>query len=330
MPLFKFEDFIFDSSRYSLTQKGKQVAIRPKALKLLSFLIVNRHKILSKAEIMSEVWGSDYARDHVLFQLIGELRKHPLKSEFVRTHPNEGYQWNVATKIISHRSFIPPFLATSAIAALACLSVMTLTDLNKSEELPIQTEQLPAFGALSKGILALENGEQDRAVHWFEFALIENPDSVESSIFLAETLYQLNRPDESAKYLITLLEKENLTDYNKATAMNILSRISEQQGQFSNALSYARKSMQSKGLGQCSQYVFEQRFQRLENEIMIPPADSEAAPKVAKEKVLLSKNYISQCNELKGEPAEIEPCLPLSSHSVIQDMAIKKSILRVT
>ena len=326
MPLFKFEDFIFDSTSHNLSHKRTKVAIRPKALKLLSLLIQNRHRILSKAEIMSSIWGCVYARDHLLFQLISELRKPPFKSEFVRTQPNEGYQWSVATKTSNNRLFVPQLIA----AGLACLSLLALPVLYKADNNPKQTMQLPAYGALSKGIIALQSGEKDKAIQWFEFALSENPDSVESTIFLAETLYQQNRPEESSKYLQNVLTKENLSAYNKATAANILSRISEQQGKFDDALRYAQKSAQTNVLGQCSVDFVDKRIRKLEGEIAMSPIHADRNNTNAKEDVPMSTLYAKQCNELKSSPVETSLCQPLRNENVDYVGIIKTPTFRVT
>jgi tetratricopeptide (TPR) repeat protein len=113
----------------------------------------------------------------------------------------------------------------------------------------------------------LENGEKNKAIQWFKFALSENPDSIESSIFLAETLYQQNRHEESSNYLQKVLGNNNTSAYNKATATTILSRISEQQGKFNDALIHAKKAPQTDVVGQCSADFVEQRIHRLESRV---------------------------------------------------------------
>lgn len=329
MPLFKFEDFIFDSTRHNLSHRGTKVAIRPKASKLLSLLIQNQHRILSKDEIMSSIWGSDYARDHLLFQLISELRKSPLKSEFVRTQPNEGYQWNVTTKIIDNCFSIPQLVAASSVAALVCLSLMALPALNRADTSPTQALQLPAYSALSKGIVALESGDKDTAIEWFEFALIENPDSVESSIFLAETLYQQNRLGESSKYLQSVLAKENIGAYNKATATNILSQISERQGRFIDALRYAQKSAQIKVAAQCSVDFVEQRIDKLKGQIAMSPILLDRDQTITKQSIPMPIDYVNQCNELKTSPVETSMCQPLTNENAIYAVRIREPIFGI-
>ena len=341
MPVFKFEDFMFDTTSHKLNHKGMKVAIRPKALKLLSLLIQNRHRILSKTEIMSSVWGSDYARDHLLFQLIGELRKPPFKNEFIRTQPNEGYQWNVATSVINNKRLAPQLIAASVITGLVCLSQLAISvfntsdiyvnnSVNKSANIPpTRSMQLPAYTAFSKGIIALQNGEQNKAIQWFEFALLENPDSVESSIFLAETLYQQNRTEESSLYLQKVLEKEHISAYNKATATNILSLISEQRGRLDDALIYAQKSNQSHALGQCSVDFVEQRIRKLESDIAMSPIHADADQDNTKYNTKINKpeptHYAKQCNALKINPLETTLCLPLNSNNELYVIRMKKT-----
>jgi len=313
MPLYKFEDFIYDSTSHNLCHQGTKIAMRPKAMKLLNLLLQNRHRILSKAEIMSSVWGNNYARDYQLFQLIGELRKSPFNNEFVRTLPNEGYQWNVTTKVANRHTFVPQLIAVSVVIALVSLSFLTFPILNNSAVSSKQTMRLPAFSALSKGIIALESGNKEKAVQWFEFALAENPSSVEPSLFLAETLYQQNKPDESSKYLKKVMHKKNLSAYNRAAASNILSRISEQQGKFNDALKLAQKSAQTNELAQCSVDFVEQRIRNLESEIEMSPLITTLEPENTKEKTPVPENYVRQCNELKNSSVETSKCLPFNN-----------------
>ena len=342
MPLLKFADFVFDPISHRLTRNGEAVAIRPKALKLLCLLINNRHRVVPKPEIMSTVWGSNYARDHLLFQLIGELRKSPLKSEYVRTLPNEGYQWNIATKVVHARMSFPKLIAASVITAIIGLAALLPTTLNTADS-RAQTAHLPAYSALSKGIIALENDDKDEAIEWFEFALVENPESVESSLFLAETLYQLNRSDESSGRLRQMLQKVSLSAYEKATATNILSRISEQQGQFDDALRYAQNSLPTGTTGQCSVDFVEQRINNLESGLAIsenPTNRNDTKVKYARplpedyigsqgyvSQGYVPKDYVDQCKQLNGDDKEAETssCQAIANEGMATIIAILAS-----
>jgi tetratricopeptide (TPR) repeat protein len=210
------------------------------------------------------------------------------------------------------------------------LPILNNADISATKVGPTQTVQLPAYSAFSKGIVALESGNKNQAIQWFEFALLENPDSVESSIFLAETLYQQNRPEESSKHLQNVLDKENISAYNQATAANILSRISEQQGKFNDALRYAQKSGQAKVLGQCSVDFVEQRIHKLESEIAMSPIPSDEDQTNTEDNTSEPENYVRQCNELKNHPVETSQCQSLQNENVNYAMNIRKLTFDIT
>jgi len=78
-----------------------QVQLRRKVADLLSYLIANQHRIISKEELLSELWLHGEYRENSLTQSIRELRaalgdkaKAP---SFIKTYPQRGYQWIQAT-----------------------------------------------------------------------------------------------------------------------------------------------------------------------------------------------------------------------------------------
>lgn len=309
MALLKFDDFVFDSERFQLACHGEPLALRPKALKLLHLLIENRHRVVPKAEIFSSIWGSNYARDHLLFQLISELRKPPFNATYVRTLPNEGYQWNVSTANVSNN--IPKPMRIAASLVLGITLVAGIYQQMTPENSSAKVSQLPALSAFSKGVVAMESGDNDEAVEWFKFALHENPDSIESSLFLAESLLLQNKPEESSKHIQILLQKNNLDAYNKMTATELLSRIRQKQGLFIDALRYAKESNDTNVVAQCSVDVVAQRVEFLEDKlgVLLAAPHSKPVPNVDV-KVSRSIKYQHQCEQLKKESDKTSYCAP--------------------
>jgi DNA-binding winged helix-turn-helix (wHTH) protein len=322
MPSFKFEEYVFDSEALSLERQGYKVVIRPKTLKLLDLLIQNRHRLVSKPEIMMAIWGSTSTPDYLLFQLVSELRKLSSKDDLVRTQPNEGYQWTVTTNILKNE--VKMFYQLTACAVVCVFCVMTFLSLDLSNSKLEQISRLPAHNAFSKGVTALEHGNPEKAIKWFEFALQENPDSTESLLFLAETLYVQNKPDESSMHLRNLLHKPNLDAYSQMTATDLLSQISQRQGHLGDALYYAKQSAQQSVLiseiGQCSAEVVDGRIQMLEK-ILLPGSviasdnanKKNEVPKNKQEMIVKietsnSKNYEKLCKQLKNKPLKVSYC----------------------
>lgn len=309
MSLFKFENFVLDQGAQHLSYKGVRVAIRPKVLKLLSLLIENRHRIVSKPEIFQSVWGSEFTRDHLLFQLISELRKLSSTGDFIRTQPNQGYQWVAATKVITRRTQWVPAIAASL---FMCVIGLFSTAIFKGEPLE-QATLLPAHQALSKGIVSLERGDDDNAIEWFEFALQENPDSVESSIFLAETLFRQDLAKESSERVEVLLQKTNLGDYDRMTATDLMSRIRQRQGRWQDAVRYAHESVDANVIGQCSADIVEQRIEQLERKIgsvIVDASEDSDNDALSAERVAPLRHYIERCNQLKEHSLETSSCRP--------------------
>lgn len=313
MPILRFECFEYDSSTYTLKRKGKQVQLRPKVLQLLNILIENRDRVVTKSEILFSLWGSEYARDHLLFQLISELRHSPFRSDFIRTQPNLGYQWNVATRVVQTRKFSPPMqVAASFALALTCWSVLQFQ--MKIEEQPRISLQLPAQNALIKGVVAMNNGNSEQAANWFEFGLNENPNSAELSLLLAETLLQQNRIEESSKLLQELLQTPSLDDYEKITATDLLSHVHQRQGRLADALRYAQASTNKNVIAQCTVDVIEQRIDILTGQLTEPSAAPKMSPSNQAEDALIAtdqpESYDKKCDQLKAEPLETSYCQP--------------------
>jgi len=78
-----------------------EVPLRRKVANLLSYLITHQDRIISKEELLSELWLHGEYRENSLTQSIRELRaalgdkaKAP---SFIKTYPQRGYQWIQAT-----------------------------------------------------------------------------------------------------------------------------------------------------------------------------------------------------------------------------------------
>lgn len=326
MAHLQFDNFIFDSQRFQLKCKGEPVSLRPKVLQLLGLLITNRDRVVSKSEIFATIWTTTYARDHQLFQLISELRKSPFKADFIRTLPNQGYQWNVQTAVVSRKRFGTFKFAASALLALASFGSSYYLTTNDSAE--INAMQMPALSAFSKGVVAMDSGESDQAVEWFKFSLTENPESVESSLFLAEALLQQNKSQESSEYLLLLLQNPNLDSYNKVSATDLLGRIRKKQGRFIDALKYAHESSQSEVLAQCSVDVLTERVDSLSAELGVSLVESELAQSnLTNNEVAASvketEHYQAQCEQLKLESKQTSYCSPKNE---MHWLAYRKSI----
>ena len=54
---YEFEPFTLDMDRGLLLKSGEDLAIEPRALELLSLLVVNQDRVVNKDEIVEKIWG---------------------------------------------------------------------------------------------------------------------------------------------------------------------------------------------------------------------------------------------------------------------------------
>jgi two-component system OmpR family response regulator len=70
------EDLEMDDEAHRVTRAGKEVGLSPTEYNLLRFLLVNRGRVVSKAQILDHVWDYDFGGDGgVVETYIGYLRK---------------------------------------------------------------------------------------------------------------------------------------------------------------------------------------------------------------------------------------------------------------
>lgn len=234
MSQYKFEQFQFNSENYQLTKNKIKHTVRPKTAMLLAYLIANRHKIISKKELFKSVWLTEHVQDHTLFQVISEIRKLS-DNELIRTQPNLGYQWVAATSEIKNT---PQKAYLSIAASILCLasSALFFTSNNQAD---INNTNLPAITAYSKAVVALSHGDNQEAQKWLQFSLKENPESTETKLLLAESLFQQNKLTASESYAREILHNKIASSYNYSMASDLLSRIYAKQGLAFDALQYA-------------------------------------------------------------------------------------------
>jgi DNA-binding winged helix-turn-helix (wHTH) protein/Flp pilus assembly protein TadD len=97
VPLYEFGPFRIDPTRKLLLRGGKPVALRPKVLDLLVFLVQREGRVVSREEIFRGLWPGTLIEDgnltqsvHLLRGVLGDGRG---EHRFVVTIPRRGYQF---------------------------------------------------------------------------------------------------------------------------------------------------------------------------------------------------------------------------------------------
>jgi DNA-binding winged helix-turn-helix (wHTH) protein len=101
---YRFGDFTLDRNTRQLLSNGDEVHVSPKAFELLTLLLENRARAVSKADLQQRLWPSTFVEETNLATLVAEIRRalhdNAGSPRFVRTVYGFGYQF--VGEVIGH------------------------------------------------------------------------------------------------------------------------------------------------------------------------------------------------------------------------------------
>ena len=100
----RFGDFLLDMRRAELSRAGQPVALRPKALALLSLLAARAGEAVAKEELQAALWPGVIVTDDSLTQCVAELRAalgDRGGQAIIRTLPRLGYRFDAPVQMLA-------------------------------------------------------------------------------------------------------------------------------------------------------------------------------------------------------------------------------------
>lgn len=95
--LYRFGNFSLDTSRFELVFDGDVTPIEPQAMKLITYLIENRDRIVSRDELQHHLWGARIVSDNALSVCMKTARNilgdDGRRQSVIRTLPRVGYRF---------------------------------------------------------------------------------------------------------------------------------------------------------------------------------------------------------------------------------------------
>jgi len=92
--LYSFDAFELDPARRVLLHNEEPVTLTPKAFEVLSYLVFNPERVVTKEELLKAIWPDSFVEEGNLPQYISALRKAlGEKSCLIVTVPGRGYQF---------------------------------------------------------------------------------------------------------------------------------------------------------------------------------------------------------------------------------------------
>jgi len=151
--IYEFSGFRLEEAQQRLLYNGQPVALKPKILDLLRYLIQSRGQLIAKDDLMREVWPDTIVEENnitvsmsILRKTLGEDRQKP---RFIQTVPRRGYRF--VAEVIE--------LSTDPITVGDHITVVT-----ESEEAPID----------SLAVLPMDSLEKDPNVEYLSDGITES------------------------------------------------------------------------------------------------------------------------------------------------------------
>jgi len=102
--LYRFAEFEVNPVARTLTRKGDILSLSRRSFDLLLYFVKNPGKILSKDELLSNIWSDAFVDENSLAKSISVLRKAldepSTERSFVLTLPGRGYQFAVSVEVV--------------------------------------------------------------------------------------------------------------------------------------------------------------------------------------------------------------------------------------
>jgi len=121
---YEFGPFRVDARERQLLRNGELVPLRPKVFDVLLMLVQNKGHILSKDEVMKQVWADAVVEEGNIARNISTLRnalgERPGEHQYIETIPWRGYRFVASVKEVLDR---PAGAAVGSIAVLPFVNV---------------------------------------------------------------------------------------------------------------------------------------------------------------------------------------------------------------
>lgn len=271
---YRFADFCFDAQRLHLRAQGRAISLRPKTASVLKALLEAEGSIVNKRALMTQVWHSEHVQDQSLFQAVSELRSQLAPRDWIKTHPNLGYQW-VGTV---HRGNAMFSVAVAVVLFGFGLLVVGANHWNNLSVTQGVEQRVaapsPAMRAYEVGLSLLNANRAKEAEGYFELAVRENPQFLEARLMSSEALFAQGQIEKARSQAQSLMEHSQARgdSYVAVSALGLLSRADQELGKRDAALQWAlTATRQARSLGfACAAVDLRQRL----IEISKTPADA--------------------------------------------------------
>ena len=141
--IFSFENCTLDTAKYQLSLEGSEVAVEPLVFDLLVYLIEHRDQVVTREELLDNLWKGKVVTDAALAARLKDARKaigdSGKKQGIIKTFHGRGYQFiaeitEFPADISEDKSATPEMAADSEIQQKPSIVVLPFTNMSGDPE----------------------------------------------------------------------------------------------------------------------------------------------------------------------------------------------------
>jgi DNA-binding winged helix-turn-helix (wHTH) protein/tetratricopeptide (TPR) repeat protein len=114
--IYRFGDCELDEGRYELRRGGVPCHLEPQVFEVLAYLVRHRGRVVTKAELLDQVWGSRFVSESALTSRVKAARKavgdSGREQRVIRTVHGRGYEFLAPVRAVDGRAGTPSGPAT--------------------------------------------------------------------------------------------------------------------------------------------------------------------------------------------------------------------------
>jgi transcriptional activator of cad operon len=101
---YKINDIVFCEQRQNLTTSTQRISLESKTAEVLSYFCQHPDRIISRDELIEQVWQGQLVTDNAVTRVIAKLRKdlndEAKSSRFIVTYPKKGYRFIASVQLV--------------------------------------------------------------------------------------------------------------------------------------------------------------------------------------------------------------------------------------
>jgi len=114
--VYRFHDYTLDPASREVWRGMQSLALEPKVLQVLLYLLEHRNRVVSKAELLEQCWPETFVSESALTRCLARLRKAvqpmPTAPPVIETRHRQGYRFVAEVTVLSQMP--PPTPADTA------------------------------------------------------------------------------------------------------------------------------------------------------------------------------------------------------------------------